>query len=81
MPRTHLRCLPPSFEMKAVRPLEVTESVTTVVPGCSRSVTAAMSAMKRLLLISRPAESTIAHLGCGVGGEVGRVKPRGAMFA
>lgn len=29
----HLKCLPPSCSMKAVRPLLVTESVTMVVPG------------------------------------------------
>ena len=29
----HLKCLPPSCWMKAVRPLLVTESVTMVVPG------------------------------------------------
>ena len=44
-----LRCLPPSFVMNSVRPLEVTLSVTTVDPGCSLSMMADMRAIKRLL--------------------------------
>lgn len=40
----------------------VTESVTMVVPGWERRTTAACSAMYRLLLISRPLESTMADL-------------------
>lgn len=40
--------------MKVVSPSLVTLSVTTVVPGWSRSVMAAMSAMKRLLLMGLP---------------------------
>jgi hypothetical protein len=40
--------------MNWVRPLEVTLSVTTVVPGWSRSVMAAIRAMKRLELMGLP---------------------------
>lgn len=35
--------------MNSVKPLDVTLSVTMVDPGCSRSMMADMSAMKRLL--------------------------------
>ena len=46
--------MPPRPSMKSVRPLLVTLSVTTVVPGLSRSVIAAMSAMKRFELMGLP---------------------------
>lgn len=63
----HRMCFPPSCSMKAVSPLDVTESVTTVVLGCCLSTTAAISAMKRLELISRPLPSTIAELELEIG--------------
>lgn len=44
--------MPPWAEMKAASPVEVMESVTMVVPGCSRSRIADIMAMSRLQLSS-----------------------------
>jgi hypothetical protein len=49
----HRMCLPPCASMNLVRPELVTESVTIVDPGVSRSVTAAMSAISLFLLMAR----------------------------
>lgn len=48
-PAPHLKCLPPSCWIKAVKPLLVTLSVTMVDPGWFASTMAAMSAMNLLV--------------------------------
>jgi hypothetical protein len=63
-----LICAPPSDTLPSgttdVTPACPTAhlSVTMVEPGCSRSTTADIRAMKRLELISRPVRSTMADL-------------------
>lgn len=57
-----------------LRPLEVVESVTIVVPGLSRNTTVAMNAMRRLRLIASPSLSTTPLLSTSVS----RTMPRSA---
>mmetsp|Transcript_13858 Transcript_13858/g.35762 ORF Transcript_13858/g.35762 Transcript_13858/m.35762 type:complete len:309 (-) Transcript_13858:215-1141(-) len=63
--------------MKRARPSEVTESVTTVAPGESRSTMAAMAAMSRFLLKSVPEASTTAERSTSVS----KMTPRSALLA
>lgn len=75
-PDPHLKCFPPSPSIYVVSPSLVTLSVTTVVPGWSRSVMAPISAMKRLLLMGLPCVCEHGGVGGGlVGGWVGPCAP------
>ena len=63
--------------MNLARPVEVMESVTMVVPGCSRSRMAAIMAMMRLRLSSLPSESTAPARSTSVS----KMMPRSALFS
>ena len=71
------RCLRPRLpSRKAVRPREVTLSVTTVEPGCESAMSAAASATIAFLFISLPLSSTAETLSTSVS----KIKPR-SVFA
>mmetsp|Transcript_8716 Transcript_8716/g.20388 ORF Transcript_8716/g.20388 Transcript_8716/m.20388 type:complete len:342 (+) Transcript_8716:777-1802(+) len=76
-PLLNLWCFPPRPSINDVKPFDVTESVTMVVPGCSSNTMAPARAMSLLRLISSPDASTAPARSTSVS----KMMPRSALLS